>query len=231
LSNGRGARLGPERLRRLGVTQIDLLVLTHRHPDHFGGTFRLVPDIPIKRCVVPAKPFSTSNPAWNHLLDELRARGVHCLEVHHGSRIQISDLNVEFLAPEKKVDDLEASASDDENLWSLAARIYSSDGTIWIFGDAPQTLEMDIMELNPTLPPGGVLLVPHHGSDTSSSEELLDGLQPDVAVVSHKRPLAKSVVDRYRKRRIPVCGTSPGGTVHLILRKGRIWVPIGCILR
>jgi competence protein ComEC len=139
-------------------------------------------------------------------------------------------LKVHFLAPLISVNNDDSKDSRDENDWSLAVILSTQNGHVWAFGDAPKDLEMDIMELNPTLPTGGLLLVPHHGSDTSSSEELLDGLKPDVAVVSHKRPLPNRVMERYRKRHIPMCGTSPGGTVHLRLRKGRIWIPMGCFV-
>ncbi len=106
---------------------------------------------------------------------------------------------------------------------------YGRDGHIWSFGDAPKSLEMDIMALNPTLIRGGVLLVPHHGSKTSSSQELLDGLKPSTALVSHKRSIPKEVYNRYQKRHIPLCGTNLGGTVHIKLVKQKVWVPLACL--
>lgn len=226
--NGRGARLSPERLRRLGITQIDVLVLSHRHPDHYGGAFRLLHDIPVRRCILPHKAIPTQSSLWRSLLHTFHALDLNCQSVQAGNKLQIYDLNIEFLAPLTSEDFLIPEDAKDENNWSLAAHISTENGHIWAFGDAPKELEIDIMALNPTLATGGVLLVPHHGSNTSSSAELLDRLRPGAAVVSHKRPLPKTVAARYRARHIPMCGTSPSGTVHLRLRKGRIWVPNGC---
>ncbi len=227
-ANGRGSKLSPDRLHRLGISRIDLLLLSHRHPDHYGGAFRLIKEFPISRCIVARKGASSGNKLWLSLMKELQDLGVECEKVQSGDKIQISDLKIDFFAPMRPRNNLEEKLLRDENNWSIAARVSTPDGHIWSFGDASKELEIDIMGLNPTLPPGGVLLVPHHGSNTSSSEELLNRLQPSVAVVSHKRPLPFSVVERYGKRSIPLCGTSPGGTVHLRLLNGQMWVPMGC---
>ena len=72
------------------------------------------------------------------------------------------------------------------------------------------------------LNPSQVLLVPHHGSGTSSSTALLDAVQPEVAIVPvgyrnryrHPKP---SVIDAYEARRIKLYRTDTDGMVQVDL--------------
>jgi len=65
-----------------------------------------------------------------------------------------------------------------------------------------------------------VLKMAHHGSDTSSGEGFLDYLNPDLALVSYGRGNSyghpsPDVMERMKKRRIPVMETGYGGAVIL----------------
>lgn len=67
-----------------------------------------------------------------------------------------------------------------------------------------------------------VLLVPHHGSGTSSSPAFLDAVQPEVAVIPvgyrnryrHPKP---SVLASYEERKIKVLRTDADGMVQVTL--------------
>jgi competence protein ComEC len=72
-----------------------------------------------------------------------------------------------------------------------------------------------------------VLKVPHHGSRTSSSDELLDALRPRLAVISLGRnnhfgfPRAE-VLARYRQRGIAVRRTDQVGAVTVVIGAGTL---------
>ena len=78
------------------------------------------------------------------------------------------------------------------------------------------------------IPPGPplVLVVPHHGTKTSSSAAYLEALRPRIAVVStgylngfhHPAP---SIVARYATLRIPLSNTTATGAVRLCFPAGR----------
>jgi competence protein ComEC len=73
-----------------------------------------------------------------------------------------------------------------------------------------------------------VLKVPHHGSRTSSSAELLDAVTPRLAVISLGRQNRfqfprPEVLRRYRERGVPVIRTDESGAVTIrIDRRGEI---------
>ena len=65
-----------------------------------------------------------------------------------------------------------------------------------------------------------ILKVPHHGSATSSSQEFLDALRPDIAVVSAGRgnPFGHpvpAVLDRYRSAGAAIYRTDQDGAVSV----------------
>ena len=71
-----------------------------------------------------------------------------------------------------------------------------------------------------------VLVIPHHGSQTSSQAEFLDVVQPHVAVVSRGfmnqfRMPHRDVQTRYQERDIPLYDTGRDGQVTLRWQSGR----------
>ncbi len=224
--NGQRAPLSPERLRRAGVNKLDLLVLTHRHPDHYGGAFRILRDIPVSRCLVADVPPLDTSSDWDHLVALMAKVNCTVVRLKVGETIQIGKSRLDVLWPSGSSEAAVSLATENDR--SLMAHLQTPDGSIWISGDPPQAVEAQAMALSPTQKTGGVLLVPHHGSRTSSSPALLDSIQPSAGLVSHRRSLAFDVVQRYRARHIPLCGTQPGGTVRIQLQSGNIRLPWGC---
>jgi competence protein ComEC len=80
--------------------------------------------------------------------------------------------------------------------------------------ETPQ--EQALLGLQANLLPSTVLLVPHHGSKTSSSEGFLDAVKPKLAIVqagyrnrfAHPRP---EVMARYVERKIQTVQSSSCG--------------------
>ncbi len=96
--------------------------------------------------------------------------------------------------------------------------------TVLLPGDIERAGEQRLVAHD--LPPVDVMLVPHHGSDSSSTPMLLNRLQPGLAIVSsgyrnrfgHPAP---GVLNRYRLRGIPVYDTATSGAITVRLRPDR----------
>ena len=101
---------------------------------------------------------------------------------------------------------------------SCVLRISTTQASVLLAGDIELAQEARLVveqkELKST-----VLLVPHHGSKTSSSAAFLDAVQPQLAVVQagyrnrFGHPAA-SVVERYDERRIKVIDTAHCGALQ-----------------
>jgi competence protein ComEC len=90
-------------------------------------------------------------------------------------------------------------------------------GRLLLTGDITRRVEPAVARRVPAGPPL-VLVVPHHGSRTSSSQAFLQALRPRLAIASagwHNRygHPAASVVARYRTDHIRLLNTATAGAV------------------
>jgi len=196
-----GQRVLVPLLRARGDTPIDLLVLSHRDADHVGGARAVLG-------AVGAEALSSSlDPG--HPLTALATRTSRC---EAGQRWRWDGVEFAVLRP--------AAADYDRNLkpnaLSCVLRVAGSSRSVLLTGDIEREQEALLAaEIGAGLG-SDVLIVPHHGSKTSSSSVFLDAVRPEVAVVQagyrnrFGHPAAE-VLARYRERGIrivasPACG-------------------------
>lgn len=107
------------------------------------------------------------------------------------------------------------AAMDNLNDASLVVRIQDGDHSMLFSGDVEAEAEHACGGTNVHVQ---LLKVPHHGSDTSSSDAFIDAVHPSWAVISvgeqntfhHPSP---AVLERFRKRGIRVYTTARDGTI------------------
>ena len=163
-------------LRALGV-QLDTLMLSHRDSDHTGGAV----------AVLQMQPQTTllSSIEDEHGLQALRP-ATRCLA---GQRWQWDGVDFEVLHPQAG----DYGDVRKPNALSCTLRIANGAQAVLLAGDIEQAQEAQLVAsvqdrlAMPGQPSGrlhaDVLLVPHHGSKTSSSEAFLEAVQPRFAIV------------------------------------------------
>jgi competence protein ComEC len=218
LDPGRAALLPLLQARRRA--RIDVAVLTHPHPDHYGGLHALLEQLPITELWDSGQAAAESDLApaageATRLIAAARARGTRvrtpgelCGRVRSagGARIQL-------LWPCPRYE-----STRDANDNSLVLRIdYGRHGLLFA-GDAEQHAEASLLARGVPLR-ADVLKVAHHGSRTSTSEAFLRAVAPRLALISagagnrFGHPHAE-VVERLRARvRQVVSLADEGGTV------------------
>ncbi len=178
--------------------QLDVLMLSHRDSDHTGGAAAVLAMQP------QAQLWSSIEP--EHPL--LRARpGQRC---EAGQRWVWDGVQFEVLHP--LAEDFERGRKS--NALSCVLRIRGAKGTALLSGDIEAAQERELIARGLTAV--DFWLVPHHGSKTSSTPELLQALQPAVALAQagyrnrfgHPAP---GVVARYREAGIAWFDTSHCG--------------------
>jgi competence protein ComEC len=205
--------LGPA-LRARGVRRLDYLAISHPHADHAGGASRIVRDFGTREIWegVPVPP------------DEIRAAIVEAARqaravwrvVQRGDEITIDDVRVRALHPPLPDWERQRTRNDD----SLVVELRYGDVAVVLTGDIGQEIEHEVAPLVAPAPVV-VLKVPHHGSATSSSERLLDRLNPAVALIGVGRANlfghpAPAVLRRYQARGIRVYRTDLHGQIDLV---------------
>ncbi|MEI7784246.1 MAG: DNA internalization-related competence protein ComEC/Rec2 [Betaproteobacteria bacterium] len=195
-----GARVLVPALRALGL-RLDLLLLSHRDTDHIGGASALLawrPDLPVM-----------SSLPDEHAL--LRGRAGH-QPCRAGQRWQWDGVNFEVLHPSAEF----AQEPHKPNELSCVLRVAATggQGSALLAGDLEARQEAELARRMPLQ--ADLLLAPHHGSRTSSSDAMLDAVQPRWVLVQagyrnrfgHPAP---PVMERYAQRGIRVAQSASCG--------------------
>ena len=192
-----GARIVAPALRRDGVTRIDRLIVSHAHADHAGGTRGLLRSIPVDSvlgAVDPADPPATA--------------------CRRGQSWAWDGYSFRILHP--------PDARSDGNDASCVLHVTGPGGSVLLPADVEAGTESILVREAGQGIAADVLLVPHHGSRTSSSEALLAAVRPSVAVNSsgHRnrfRQPAAEVLARYRRHGVALHDTACSGQVLILL--------------
>jgi competence protein ComEC len=199
-------------LLRQGVSRIALVVLSHPHPDHAGGLAEVVRRFTVEEIWDNGAP--SNDPTVRALLASAEARHV---PVHRPADRVYGAVSIRVLAPlydgRFGPDPL---ASENDN--SIVLRVEYAGRALLFAGDIETEAERALVARS--LTPVDVLKVPHHGSRTSSTEELLDALHPHIAVAqlaidNRYRFPHPDVVARYRERGVQLLRNDLAGAVRI----------------
>jgi competence protein ComEC len=195
-----GERVLVPLLRARGDARIDLLVLSHRDTDHVGGAAAVMRALPVGRLSSSLEP--------GHPLLSLSAAG----RCEAGQRWAWDGVAFEVLHPPAAM----YGQPVKPNALSCVVRVAGATAAALLAGDIEREQERAIVAAHGAALRSDLLLVPHHGSRTSSTAGLIDAVAPATAVVQagyrnrfgHPRP---DVVARYDERRVrvvttPACG-------------------------
>ena len=159
-----GARVIVPYLRARGIDRIDLLVVSHMDADHSGGARSLVEAIPVERVL-------TSIDVEHPMLQ--MAHQVQRCEA--GQRASLGALQLTILNPPAALYDRPRATTNAKSCVVLAQL---GATRILLTGDIPAREEgRMVAAFGPDLP-AQLMVAPHHGSRTSSSEALIDAVRP-----------------------------------------------------
>ncbi|MDQ6882259.1 MAG: MBL fold metallo-hydrolase, partial [Pseudomonadota bacterium] len=160
-----GQRVLVPLLRALGE-RVDMLMLSHRDLDHTGGAAAVL--------VMQPGAALVSSIEDDHALQSLR-KATRCIA---GQRWQWDGVAFEVLHPQAP--DYDAAAKS--NAMSCVLRIATASQSALLVGDIELPQEVRLLANGAHLQ-ADILLVPHHGSKTSSSMAFLRAVQPRIAIV------------------------------------------------
>ena len=190
-----GARVLVPLLRARGERRIDLLMLSHRDADHVGGAAALLRALPVAA-------LSSSLEPGHPLRSGLAVPHTPCTA---GQTWTWDGVLFEVLHP--LAADLDQRMKS--NALSCVLRVQGSHGSLLLTGDIEAAQEAALVQRAGATLRSDVLLVPHHGSRTSSTSAFVDAVAPRTAVVqagyrSRYGHPAPEVLARYRARGIAV---------------------------
>ncbi|KXG74327.1 DNA internalization-related competence protein ComEC/Rec2 [Thermotalea metallivorans] len=203
-------------LLKNGVWKLDFVFLSHVHHDHIGGLIQVLDHLKVGAVGIGTDAYKTDD--WIVFEKKCRGKGIPIHRLIKGNILEIErGLKIKALHPEKN---LIQSSRDDINNNSLVLLIEYEGRKILITGDIEREAEEKIVKGYSHLDID-VIKVPHHGSLYSSTEKLIEGLKPEIAVIQvgknrfgHPHP---QVIKRYKEKNIHIFRNDENGAVQLII--------------
>ena len=190
-------------LTKRGISEVDAIFISHWDDDHYSGLDDIL------NSHIKVKNIFSSKDNENYKVQELNA----------GYKMKFDDnLSMEILWPYKDL------AFNNINNSSLVISLNYKDIRILLTGDIEEEAEYAIYnELNSC----DIVLVPHHGSNTSSTVQFVDAVRPKVALLSYGRNLYgiphQEVIFRYENAGSKIFSTFKQGEINIVLKDNKLY--------
>jgi competence protein ComEC len=209
-----GQRIILPYLRGRGINHIDRMIISHSDSDHIGGAATLLKEISFDSMM-------GSLPSTNPLLENLKERKIPAIPCRFGQQWSWDGVDFHIWHPHEHTN-FEDHHPRKPNEVSCVLEVRNQTTSFWLTGDVEKQGEAEITErltqkaLNHLRNKNLIFMAPHHGSKTSSSQELLTALSPDEAFAQngyrnrYGHPHS-SVTARYQSMNIPFYQTPNTG--------------------
>jgi competence protein ComEC len=185
------------------LTQIDHLITTHYHGDHFGAMSEVASRIPIKDFIdhgANVQPNQATDDFLQKIYPQLYAKGKHTV-AKPGDKIELKGLDARVVASAGQMIATPLSGAGSKNPYCAAYKPKDPDpsenaqsvGTHITYGrfktvhlgDLTWNKESDLMCPSNRLGTVDLFIVSHHGQAISNSEVLMHALAPRVAIMNN----------------------------------------------
>ena len=167
-------------LKNQGIGEIDAILISHTDNDHISGVAELLDymsehltSVRVNNLILPE--WGQPDEAYQQLVDKAQAAGANVQKGRKGDRIQMGEICLYFLSPER------GASGTDANEDGMAVELtYGSFKGLFV-GDIGEETEKKLLS---DLEDVDFLKVGHHGSRYSTCQEFLDVVRPEMAVIS-----------------------------------------------
>ncbi len=195
-----------------GIRKIDTVVISHGDNDHVGGLGSIINKLPVSQILTSETAKLPEN-----------AKAIKIRHCYAGQTWEWDGVKFEMLHP----GDLLKTKRND---YSCVLRVRVGEKTVLLTGDIEAKSEEDLVARYGRKLQSDILLVPHHGSKTSSTLDFIKAVDPEYAVIpvgyrnqyGHPRP---EVVERYQKQGIILLDTAHAGMVSFLIAPNKLQVP------
>ncbi len=202
-------------LRAVGRSSLDAVVISHPDADHAGGARSLLAGLPVDTLWMPSGTALRSG-AGSTVVEPARE------SCERGRGWEMDGVQFTFVHPGAG----RVTRRGRTNRTSCVLKVTVGGHAVLLAADIDRLAEASLVAAERGAPvsmlAADVLLVPHHGSQSSSSDAFIDAVHPTVAIVSagyrnrfgHPR---RRVIERYTARNIAFLRTDLGGAVRIDL--------------
>jgi competence protein ComEC len=191
---------------------IDMIVVTNPDRDHFEGFIPLLSRYSVAAMLEPGVR-ADENAIYAELHRVVAAQNIPIIEARTGQKIMLGGgVYIEVLFPDRDIEDVS------HNDGSLVARLVYGETSVMLTGDTTKNIENYLVSKYPASLDSDILKVAHHGSETSTGDEFVKAVSPDIAVISagkgnsygHPR---QTTLDTLIKNKVQTLVTMNEGTI------------------
>lgn len=210
-----GKRIIVPYLRGEGIRALDLMIISHADSDHSGGALSVLQAVPAGELLASL--------GQNHPVRQQVAVNRNCLA---GIAWVWDGVHFEVLHPRRPG---YLAQRHNTNESSCVLKITTRHGSVLLPADIGRSTESDLLRQVPGLLPATVLIVPHHGSKSSSSQAFVRQVNPAYAIFTagYRNPFGHpraEVVNRYRVQGSTLRRSDQDGAILLRFAQGGVEV-------
>ncbi|TJX14748.1 DNA internalization-related competence protein ComEC/Rec2 [Tissierella creatinini] len=156
-------------LKKQGIFKLQGVIITHFDEDHSQGLAAIIDEIKIDKIFASYLP-------QGELLKNIKKKNIPIILLKKNDYILLdNNTSLQIIWP---FDNIEELSSNNKSLISI---LNYKDYKVLLTGDIEREVELSLKD---DLSKVNILKVPHHGSSTSSSQELLGVIKPEASIIS-----------------------------------------------
>ena len=196
------------------ITSIDYLIPSHFDSDHVRGLITIAKNMDVKYLVVTKQGENSKN--YEELIDIARKKKIKVILVGKGTILNFDkETKFEIYHPDNKHLINENTLNNN----SIVGRLVYHKFSMLFTGDIEKIAEEQIYK---DIPNSTILKIAHHGSSTSSSDEFLNKVNPQIALIGvgkknkFKHP-SDSTIEKLKKRNVKIYRTDQDGEIEILV--------------
>lgn len=167
--NNPDGKLIVKQLQSMGITEIKYAVGTHTHEDHIGGLDKVINAFDVGVLYMPSNEYDSAT--YRDVVKAAQAKNIDKIAPEIGYVFYLGSAKCEVMAIDNE--------NEDPNLTSIIIEVTYGNNKFLFTGDAE--IENEEKRLWNDI---DVLKVGHHGSSTSTGEDFMEQIQPEIALIS-----------------------------------------------
>lgn len=189
-SSGVASNILTSFLKAKNISKIDMIIITHMHDDHMNGVEEVIENVEVSKVIFSS--FEDKNENKNSEFERMvKEKNISTINVSYKDSILFRDFRIDVLSPPK---DKIINSSDNLNSNSLVLLISKKNYNYLFLGDATKETEEFMFKekiyddiIYEKLKSLKTIQIGHHGSNTSTSNFLLENVNNCSAIISSKR--------------------------------------------
>ena len=199
--------------KMMNIKVVDVIVISHFHSDHVNAVEDIIKNYNVGQiCYVPP---NEKNVSYEQIISTAKENDVDLKEVYAKDYVWVGSTKIHVMYPTK---DIAQNNTFDANTVSMVVSITLNEKTYLFMGDSGKVAENYLMNNN-LAKNIYLLLVGHHGSKSSTSDEFVVYAKPKVSIISSKKSVyghpSKRVVDVLKKYNSKILITENLGAIKI----------------